>query len=145
MVRRSSTLERRGLSSYKLVELLTGDHVPATYYTGYGDPHRKDSIDKAENYIDDVMRADWGANREALLAFWNSGKYSTTDDLAEFGLDVRMPPWLFVHGSPGTLPWAAKQFDWCRRPNWPRISQVLAGPRDHPPQSLRNTGRGRRT
>jgi hypothetical protein len=53
----------------------------------------------------------WEANREALIAFWRSGKYTTTEDLAEFGLKVRMWPWLFECGSPGTLPWAAKQFD----------------------------------
>lgn len=40
---------------------------------------------------------------EALLAFWRSGKCATTDNLAEFGLNVRMLPWLFVRGSPGTL------------------------------------------
>ena len=32
-----------------------------------------------------------------------------TDALAEFGLNVRMPPWLFVRGSPDALPWAEKQ------------------------------------
>ena len=67
--------------------------------------------DFAENYISDAMCQDWEANREALLAFWRSGKYTTTDTLAEFGLNVRVPPWLFVHGTPGTLPWAAKRFD----------------------------------
>ena len=65
----------------------------------------------AENYVTDEMRQDWEANREALLAFWRSGKYAMTDTLAEFGLNVRMQPWLFVRGSPSTLPWAAKQFD----------------------------------
>ena len=57
------------------------------------------------------MRQDWEANREALLAFWRSGEYTMTDTLAEFGLNVSMPPWLFVRGSRRTLPWAAKQFD----------------------------------
>jgi hypothetical protein len=41
------------------------------------------------------------------LAFWRSGKYTMTDNLAEFGLNVRVPPWLFVRGSRDTLPWAA--------------------------------------
>jgi len=31
--------------------------------------------------------------------------------LAEFGLNIRMQPWLLVRGSRKTLPWAAKQFD----------------------------------
>ena len=57
------------------------------------------------------MRRDWEVHREALLSFWRSGKYSTTDELAEFGLNIRMPPWLYVRGSPGPLPWAAKRFD----------------------------------
>ena len=57
------------------------------------------------------MRQDWEANREALLAFWRSGKSAMTDTLAEFGLNVRMKPWLLVRGSRRTLPWAAKQFD----------------------------------
>src|SRR5262249_35085577 len=35
------------------------------------------------------MRQDWEANCEALLAFWRSGKYTMTDDFAEFGLNVR--------------------------------------------------------
>ena len=63
------------------------------------------------NYVSDEMRRDWEANREALLAFWRSGKHAMTDTLAEFGLNVRMKPWLLVRGSPNTLPWAAKQFD----------------------------------
>jgi hypothetical protein len=57
------------------------------------------------------MRQDWEANREALLAFWRSGQYTMTDTLAGFGVNVRIPPWLFVRSSPGTLPWAAKQFE----------------------------------
>ena len=57
------------------------------------------------------MRQDWEANRDALLAFWRSGKHATDDNLAEFGLNVRVLPWLNVCGSRGTLPWAAKQFD----------------------------------
>jgi hypothetical protein len=62
-----------------------------------------------ENYITDAMREDWEANRDALMAFWRSGKYS--NDLAEFGINVRMKPWLFFCGSRKTLPWAALQFD----------------------------------
>jgi hypothetical protein len=29
-----------------------------------------------------VMRQDWEANRDALLAFWRSGKHATDDNLA---------------------------------------------------------------
>jgi|RhiMethySRZTD1v2_1073278.scaffolds.fasta_scaffold1779207_1 hypothetical protein len=38
MVRRTSTVRRRGLTAYKLVELLTGEIMyPVRYYDGYGD------------------------------------------------------------------------------------------------------------
>ena len=113
MVRRTSTVRRRGLTAYKVVELLTGRvSYPLRGYDGYGDMLRDQGQDSlTENYITDAMRQDWEANREALLAFWRSGKHTMTDTLAEFGLDVRVPPWLFVRGSPRTLPWAAKQFD----------------------------------
>ncbi len=111
MVRRISTVRRGGLTAYKLAELLTGEIMyPMRGYDGYGDgPAGGDDL--AENYISDVMRQDWEANREALLAFWRSGEYTMTDTLAEFGLNISMPPWLFVCGSRRTLPWAAKQFD----------------------------------
>ena len=111
MVRRTSAVRRRGLTAYKVAELLTGRIMyPVRYYDGYGDRLKKGGDDVAENYITDVMRQDWEANREALLAFWRSGKYTMTDTLAEFGLNVRMLPWLFARGSPRKLPWAAKQF-----------------------------------
>jgi hypothetical protein len=113
MVRRISTVRRRGLTAYKLVELLTGKiRYPMSGYDGYGTGSEGGGHhDLAENYISDVMRQDWEANREALMAFWRSGEYTMTDTLAEFGLNVRMHPWLFVRGSRRTLPWAAKQFD----------------------------------
>ena len=112
MAARISKVQRRGLTAYKLHQLLTGKIMyPMLGYTGYGDRSARGHDDLAENWISDAMRQDWVANRAALLSFWRSGKYTTTDDLAEFGLNVRMPPWLFVHGSRGSLPWAAKQFD----------------------------------
>jgi hypothetical protein len=107
-------VRRRGLSAYKVVELLTGrvPLYPARGYDGYGDarngPARDDLV---SNYVTDAMRQDWEENREELLAFWRSGKHAMTDTLAEFGLNVRMLPWLFARGTPGTLPWAAKQFE----------------------------------
>ena len=70
MVRRTSTVRRRGLTAYKLFELLTGEiRYPLRYYDGYGDALRDQSRDSfTENYISDAMRQDWEANREALLA-----------------------------------------------------------------------------
>ena len=78
MVRRTSTVRRRGLTAYKLVELLTGKiRYPMRYYDGYGRGlEGGGNDDLAENYISDVMRQDWEANRAALLAFWRSGKYT---------------------------------------------------------------------
>jgi len=113
MVRRHSAVRRSGLTAYKLIELLTGEiSYPVRYYDGYGDGlQNPGGDDLAENYISDAMREDWEANREALLAFWRSGKYTMTDTLAEFGLNVRMLPWLFICGSRNTLPWAAQEFD----------------------------------
>jgi hypothetical protein len=113
MVRRTSTVRRRGLTAYKVHELLAGKiKYPLRGYDGYGDALRDQGRDSfTENYISDSMRQDWEANREALLAFWRSGEYTMTDTLAEFDLNVCMHPWLFVRGSRRTLPWAAKQFD----------------------------------
>jgi hypothetical protein len=113
MVRRTSAVRRRGLNAYKVHELLMGviKYPLKPYYTGYGNwdaDHGRDNL--TENYITDAMREDWEEHREALLAFWRSGEYTTTDSLAVFGLNVRMPPWLFVRGSSRTLPWAAQQF-----------------------------------
>ena len=113
MVRRTSTVRRRGLTADKLYELLTGEiryPVKPESYSGYG-AFSAAGDDLAEHYISDAMRQDWKENREALLAFWRSGEYTMTDTLAEFGLKVRIPPWIFVRGAPRTLPWAAKQFD----------------------------------
>ena len=113
MVRRTSTVRRRGLTAYKVHELLMGKiKYPLRGYDGYGDMLLDKGADSlTANDVSDEMRRDWGENREALLAFWRSGKSAMTDTLAEFGLNVRMKPWLLVRGSPNTLPWAAKQFD----------------------------------
>lgn len=55
-------------------------------------------------FISDEMRADWEANRDELMEFWRSGKYSI-----DFFPDS--VPHLFYRGSRRSLPWAAKQFD----------------------------------
>src|SRR5262245_59677873 len=100
MVRRTSTVPRRGLTAYKVHELLMGVikyPVAVKYYDGYGNlpaDQCRDSL--TENYISDEMRQDWLEHRDALMAFWRSGKSAHHDDFAEFGLNVRMPPWLLV-------------------------------------------------
>jgi hypothetical protein len=111
MVKRHSAVRRRGLTAYKVAELLMGViEYPVRGYDGYGDmvaDQARDSL--TENWISDEMRQDWEDNRDALMAFWRSGKAATTERLAEVGLNVRMLPWLLV--SRNTLPWAAKVFD----------------------------------
>ena len=72
---------------------------PLRGHDGYGDmllDQGRDSF--TENYITDAMRQDWEANRDALMAFWRSGNSAHADDLAEFGLNIRMLPWLLVCG-----------------------------------------------
>jgi hypothetical protein len=104
-----STIIRRKRSSrlsigpYKRHELLTGEmqHYLSVGYTGYGDGKST----RAADYISDEMRADWEQNREELLAFWNSGEPTTSETFPD------SKPWLFAYGTPGTVPWAAKQFD----------------------------------
>jgi hypothetical protein len=92
---------RVSIGPYRRHELLTGKaHYPALGYTGYGDGEDTNM----EHFISEEMRADWIANRAELLAFWESGKYTT-----EFFPDGK--PWLFVRGHPWTLPWAATIFD----------------------------------
>jgi hypothetical protein len=82
-------------SAYCAAELLTGEiSYPVRGYDGYGDGTGED----LRAFIDDVMRADWTAHRDALLAFWISGKYSSELPNTK--------PWLFYRGAPGTRPWA---------------------------------------
>ena len=116
MVKRHSTVRRRGLTAYKVAELLNGEiRYPATGYDGYGDPLAdQHAASLTENYISDAMRQDWEANRDALMAFWRSGDNAV--DLSEYGFGFRyMWPWLWVCGDKRTLPWAAKAFDRGRR------------------------------
>ena len=90
------------LGPYKRHELLTGKiFYPMRGYTGYGDGKSTNVAD----FIGDEMRADWQEHRDELIAFWKSGEYTAPDIFP----DSR--PWLFVCGSPDTLPWAAEQFD----------------------------------
>jgi hypothetical protein len=90
------------LGPYKRRELLTGEiFYPDCGYSGYGDGK---SINVGD-YISDEMRADWQKYRKELITFWRSGKYTSP------GIFPDSKPWLFVCGSPDTLPWAAEQFD----------------------------------
>jgi len=101
VVRRKRT-SRSELGPYRRHELLTGEIMyPVMGYTGYGDGENTDLT----AFISDEMRADWEANRDELLKFWRSGEYTCGETFPD------SVPWLFVRGSRGTLPWAAKQFD----------------------------------
>src|SRR5262245_17557633 len=85
MVARHTAIRRRGLTAYKVHELLMGViRYPSLGYDGYGNPlldQHADSLN--ENYISDAMREDWEENRDALMAFWRSGDDAV--DLSEYG------------------------------------------------------------
>jgi hypothetical protein len=82
-------------SAYQAAELLTGEICyPVIRYTGYGDGIGKD----LSAFIGDLMRSDWMTHREALLAFWIRGRWSSELPNTK--------PWLFYRGAPGTRPWA---------------------------------------
>ena len=101
IIRRKRT-SRLSIGPYKRHELLTGwISYPVQGYSGYGDGVGTD----VTAFISDQMRADWAANREELVAFWQSGKYTTADVFAD------SLPWLFVCGSADTLPWASEHLD----------------------------------
>jgi hypothetical protein len=90
------------LGPYKRHELLTGEIVYADRgYSGYGDGKSATMAD----FISDEMRRDWAEHRDALIKFWQSGKYTAPDVFPD------SKPWLFVRGEPGTLPWACKHLD----------------------------------
>jgi hypothetical protein len=93
----------RNIGPFKRHELLSGEifYSPPAYYSGYGDGQSSD----LSAFISDAMRTDWEQNRDELLKFWRSGK-DTAPDIFPDSL-----PWMFVRGEPGTLPWAALQFD----------------------------------
>jgi hypothetical protein len=102
MLKYRKRVSHRELTAYQRHELLTGEIIcPAMGYTGYGDGTGRN----LRAFISDEMRADWNDNRGELLKFWASGEYTTGEIFAG------STPWLFVCGSPGTLPWAAEQFD----------------------------------
>ncbi len=103
MVNRPKYNSRKQLTSDQRLELLAGVcYYPAarSYYTGYGDFKNTD----AAAFITNQMKADWLANRDELLKFWESGECSV-------GFFENCKPWHFIYGSPNTLPWAAYQFD----------------------------------
>lgn len=99
---RRKRASRLSIGPYRRHELLTGKiRYPVQGYTGYGDGVGTDLT----AFITDEMRADWAANREELIAFWQSGSYTTSDAFPD------ALPWLFVRGSANTLPWAARHLD----------------------------------
>jgi hypothetical protein len=99
VIRRKRT-SRSAIGPYKTSELLTGEigYAAPSYYSGYGDG--KDLT----AFIGDDMREDWERNREELMSFWRSGKYSI-----DFFPDS--VPHLFYRCDRRSLAWAAKQFD----------------------------------
>ena len=81
---------RISLGPYRRHELLGGRIVyPVLGYDGYGDG----SSTNVADFIGPEMRADWQANRVALIEFWESGQSTTVfpDCL----------PWLCTYRIPG--------------------------------------------
>ncbi len=89
----------RHLNCDKLAELLLGPDASVRvtpHYSGY-------------NGDTEAMHQDWLAWRDRIKSFWESGKTTTTKTLAEHGIDVDCPPWLFIGGN-GPC-WAEREFD----------------------------------
>jgi hypothetical protein len=101
IIRRKRT-SRLQIGPYKRHELLTGEiRYPVQGYTGYGDGVGTDLT----AFISAEMRADWEANRDELIKFWQSGEYTHPDNFPD------SLPWLFVAGGDDSLPWAAEHLD----------------------------------
>jgi hypothetical protein len=99
IIRRKRT-SRMSLGPYKRHELLGGRiEYPVQGYSGYGDG----SSTNVADFIGPEMRADWAANREELIAFWESGQSPT--------IFPDCLPWLYTHRIAGSLPWAARHLD----------------------------------
>jgi hypothetical protein len=101
------------LTAYRAYELLFGQSalpphdIGPNYYDGYVTGPGK----TPEDCISDEMRQDWQRHRKWLVAFWDSGEYTTEDTFPG------MPVWLFDRGYPDRLPWAARVFDGVRVEN----------------------------
>src|SRR5436190_9887674 len=96
-ITRRKRSSRLSIGPYKRHELLMGRIAyPVQGYTGYGDGVSTD----LKAFISDEMRADWAANREELMEFWQS-------DQTDIDVFSDTLPWLYVCGSANTLPWAA--------------------------------------
>lgn len=138
MTLRTKRSRSRGLSDYKVYELLTGlIDYPVRNYTGYGNPAAEQSLitltdqeprpqhyyavhldhDGTKRYamvdpfVSDAMEADWRAYRDRLVRFWMSREDTTTERLKRFGIDIRCSPGIFIRGCAGTRPWAWHCFD----------------------------------
>jgi hypothetical protein len=91
---------RMSLGPYRRHELLVGRILyPIQGYDGYGDGLSTNVAD----FIGLEMRADWAANRVALVEFWESGESPTVfpDCL----------PWLYTHRIAGISPWGCRYLD----------------------------------
>lgn len=97
---RRKRASRTSIGPYKRHELLTGRiEYPVQGYAGYGNGLSTNVAD----FIGPEMRADWAANREELIAFWELGQSPT--------IFPDCLPWLYTHRIAGSLPWAAVHLD----------------------------------
>jgi hypothetical protein len=96
--RRGSRLQ---LGPYRRHELLGGVATyPVQGYDGYGDGRDTDM----RKFISAEMKADWAANRAALMEFWESGM----SDAEAYPHDCL--PWLCL-GPRDRVPWAVRFLD----------------------------------
>ena len=93
---------RLSVGPYRRHELLGGRATyPVQGYDGYGDGHETDM----RKFIGPEMRADWAANRAALLDFWQSG----LSEVEVFPHDCL--PWLYFGRPRERPPWAVEYLD----------------------------------
>jgi hypothetical protein len=101
-IRRRKRGTRTNLPIYRMYELLTGRIEPLVpAYNGYAATGNRTNL---TDYIDDNMRADWLANRDVLMEFWQSGM-SDAEAFPEKCL-----PWL-CFGPRDRPAWAAQHLD----------------------------------
>jgi hypothetical protein len=89
------------LDDYKRYQLIQGPDALLLAGMGYlrrvGSFNMMSEQDQAEVMTE--MKADWEANRDELMAWWNAGKNCEP---------FSPKPWIFpMYGTPDTLPWAA--------------------------------------
>lgn len=103
-VKRTFAKRRQRLNDCKRLQLIEGPSATPIEDEGYFHTGHFDLMTRQEQVkVLAEMKADWKVHRAELMAWW-----SARDDAPRFSTKL----WLFtIPGAPGTLPWAAEQFD----------------------------------